>query len=106
MEFVKDISLMGKMSIMENRACIVIEPAHAIHEMIANGVCKRYKFESVMLERMSIMENNRACIIIEPAHAIHEKKKVEVSVETTILFCQDQVLYWLQKRVLSNYKEP
>jgi len=53
-----------------------------------------------MLERMSIMENNRACIIIEPAHAIHEKKKVEVSVKTTILFCQDQVLYWLQKRVL------
>jgi len=69
-------------------------------KMITNGVCKRYKFESVMLERMSIMENNRACIIIEPAHAIHEKKKVEVSVKTTILFCQDQVLYWLQKRVL------
>ena len=44
-------------------------------KMIANGVCKRYKFESVMLERMSIMENNRACIIIEPAHAIDEKKR-------------------------------
>lgn len=61
---------------------------------------------SLLCLKECVMENNRACIIIEPAHAIHEKKRVEVSVETTILFCQDQVLYWLQKRVLSNYKEP
>jgi len=40
-------------------------------KMIANGVCERYKFEIVMLGKMSIMEN-RACIVIEPAHAIHE----------------------------------
>ena len=27
-----EIVMLGTMSIMENRACIVIEPAHAIHE--------------------------------------------------------------------------
>jgi hypothetical protein len=27
-----EIVMLGKMSIMENRACMVIEPAHAIHD--------------------------------------------------------------------------
>jgi hypothetical protein len=74
--------------------------------MITNGVCKRYKFESVMLERTSIMENNRACIIIEPAHAIHEKKKGRSINENHHLILSGPGPLLVAEEGFGNYKEP